>query len=74
MSTCTRWVDRVVITCKNWAQKVDYVCTEWADEGSKDTEGNDEEAKAERLVAAIRLAALSVVDLAGGTARGATGS
>ena len=34
MSTCTKWVDRVVITCKNWAEKVDYECTEWADEGS----------------------------------------
>jgi phospholipase C len=34
MSTCTKWVDQVVITCKNWGQKVDYVCTEWADEGS----------------------------------------
>jgi hypothetical protein len=36
--------------------------------------GPDEEARAERLVAAIRLAALSMVDLAGGTARSATGS
>lgn len=34
MSTCTKWVDRIVITCKNWAEKIDYECTEWADEGS----------------------------------------
>ena len=34
MSTCTKWVDKIVIECKNWAEKIDYVCTEWADEGS----------------------------------------
>lgn len=34
MSTCTKWVDEVVITCKNWASQVDYECTSWADEGS----------------------------------------
>jgi len=34
MSTCTKWVDRVVIQCKNWSEQVDYECTEWADEGS----------------------------------------
>ena len=34
MSTCTKWVDTVVITCKNWSSQVDYECTSWADEGS----------------------------------------
>jgi phospholipase C len=34
MSTCTKWVDSIVITCKDWASKVDYECTSWADEGS----------------------------------------
>jgi len=34
MSTCTKWVDQIIITCKNWSQKVDYECTTWADEGS----------------------------------------
>lgn len=34
MSTCTKWVDRIVITCKSWAQEIDYKCTEWADEGT----------------------------------------
>jgi phospholipase C len=34
MSTCTKWVDRVVITCKNWASQLDHECTSWADEGS----------------------------------------
>ena len=34
MSTCTKWVDQIVITCKNWSEKVDYECTTWADEGS----------------------------------------
>lgn len=36
MSTCTKWVDKIVITCKNWAEQVDYECTEWADEGSNE--------------------------------------
>ncbi len=35
MSTCTKWVDTVVITCKNWTSKLDHECTTWADEGSK---------------------------------------
>lgn len=34
MSTCTKWVARLVITCENWSTKVDYECTQWADEGS----------------------------------------
>ena len=34
MSTCTKWVDTLVITCKNWSSQVDYECTNWADEGS----------------------------------------
>jgi phospholipase C len=34
MSTCTKWVTRLVMTCKNWSTKVDYECTKWADEGS----------------------------------------
>jgi len=34
MSTCTKWVSRLVIECKNWATTVDYECTQWADEGS----------------------------------------
>ena len=34
MSTCTKWVDKIVITCKNWAEEIDYKCTKWADEGS----------------------------------------
>jgi len=34
MSTCTKWVDTLVITCKNWSQQLDYECTSWADEGS----------------------------------------
>ena len=34
MSTCTRWVDTIVISCKNWASHADYECTTWADEGS----------------------------------------
>lgn len=34
MSTCTKWVDTIVITCKDWASQVDYKCTTWADEGS----------------------------------------
>jgi phospholipase C len=34
MSTCTKWVTRLVITCKNWSSKIDYECTTWADEGS----------------------------------------
>jgi phospholipase C len=34
MSTCTKWVDKAVLTCKNWAEKTDYECTTWADEGS----------------------------------------
>jgi phospholipase C len=34
MSTCTKWVDTIVITCKNWSSQVDYECTDWADEGS----------------------------------------
>lgn len=36
MSTCTKWVDTVVITCKNWSSKIDYECTTWADEGSSE--------------------------------------
>ena len=27
MSSCTKWVTRLVITCDNWSQKVDYECT-----------------------------------------------
>ncbi len=34
MSTCTKWVDTLVITCKNWSSKLDHECTSWADEGS----------------------------------------
>jgi hypothetical protein len=34
VSTCTKWVNRLVIECKNWSTKVDYECTQWADEGS----------------------------------------
>jgi phospholipase C len=34
MSTCTKWVDTLVITCKNWSSQIDYECTTWADEGS----------------------------------------
>jgi phospholipase C len=34
MSTCTKWVTRLVISCKNWSSRVDYSCTRWADEGS----------------------------------------
>ena len=34
MSTCTKWVTRLVIQCENWSTKVDYECTQWADEGS----------------------------------------
>ena len=34
MSTCTKWVDTIVITCKNWSSQLDYTCTTWADEGS----------------------------------------
>jgi phospholipase C len=34
MSTCTKWVDTLVITCKNWSSQLDYECTTWADEGS----------------------------------------
>lgn len=34
MSTCTKWIDTVVITCKDWASKLDYERTTWADEGS----------------------------------------
>src|SRR2546429_847863 len=34
MSTCTKWVNQIVITCKNWTSQLDYVCTSWADEGS----------------------------------------
>jgi phospholipase C len=34
VSTCTKWVSRLVIECENWATKVDYECTTWADEGS----------------------------------------
>ena len=33
MSTCTKWVDKIVIECKNWASQVDCECTSWADEG-----------------------------------------
>jgi phospholipase C len=36
MSTCTKWVDTIVITCKNWRSEVDYECTSWADEGSSE--------------------------------------
>ena len=36
MSTCTKWVVRLVITCENWSTKVDYECTQWADEGSNE--------------------------------------
>ena len=35
MSTCTKWVDQLVITCVDWANQVDHKCTSWADEGSK---------------------------------------
>jgi phospholipase C len=38
MSTCTKWVTRLVIECKNWSTKVDYECTQWADEGSNECE------------------------------------
>ncbi len=34
MSTCTKWVDTIVISCKNWTSQLDYTCTSWADEGS----------------------------------------
>lgn len=34
MSTCTKWVNQLVITCKNWTSMIDYECTSWADEGS----------------------------------------
>jgi len=34
MSTCTKWVDTIVISCKNWSSQADYTCTSWADEGS----------------------------------------
>ncbi|HEY5748742.1 MAG TPA: alkaline phosphatase family protein [Chryseolinea sp.] len=33
MSTCTKWVDQLVISCKNWSSKIDHECTTWADEG-----------------------------------------
>lgn len=36
MSTCTKWVARLVITCENWSTKIDYECTQWADEGSNE--------------------------------------
>ncbi|MDQ3982775.1 MAG: phosphoesterase [Actinomycetota bacterium] len=36
MSTCTKWVGRLVIQCENWSTKVDYECTQWADEGSNE--------------------------------------
>jgi phospholipase C len=36
MSTCTKWVDSVVITCENWSSTLDYECTTWADEGSNE--------------------------------------
>ncbi len=34
MSTCTKWIDNVVITCVDWAEQIDTECTDWADEGS----------------------------------------
>jgi phospholipase C len=34
VSTCTKWVSRLVIECDNWSTTVDYECTQWADEGS----------------------------------------
>jgi len=34
MSTCTKWIDNVVITCVDWAEQIDVECTDWADEGS----------------------------------------
>ena len=36
MSTCTKWVGRLVIECENWSTRVDYECTQWADEGSSE--------------------------------------
>lgn len=36
MSTCTNWVNRLVIERKNWSTKLDYECTQWADEGSNE--------------------------------------
>lgn len=36
MSTCTKWVDTIVITCKNWGSQLDHECTTWADEGSNE--------------------------------------
>jgi phospholipase C len=34
VSTCTKWVTRLVVECDNWSTKIDYECTRWADEGS----------------------------------------
>jgi phospholipase C len=34
MSTCTKWVNTLVISCKDWSAQLDYTCTTWADEGS----------------------------------------
>jgi phospholipase C len=34
MTTCTKWVDVLVISCRNWASQLDYECTTWADQGS----------------------------------------
>jgi phospholipase C len=33
MSSCTKWVDTVVITCQNWASQISFGCSQWADEG-----------------------------------------
>src|SRR5579863_5292721 len=34
MSTCTKWVNTLVISCKDWSAQLDYTCTTWADHGS----------------------------------------
>ena len=34
MSTCTKWVNTIIITCNNFAERIDHTCTSWADEGS----------------------------------------
>jgi phospholipase C len=34
MSTCTKWVNTLVISCKDWSAQLEYSCTSWADEGS----------------------------------------
>lgn len=34
MSTCTKWIDTIVISCINWAEQISTECTDWADEGS----------------------------------------